>query len=356
MDIAALVSGGVDSSAMVHLLKEEGYTPTLFYIIITMEDEEGFWDCSYKEDIEIVMQIARQYGLKMEVVTLHQEYWEKVITYHLDSVKKGLTPNPDMMCNKLIKFGVFDDKYGKNFNKISTGHYASTTQLSSGIYLSTARDKVKDQTYFLGQITNYQLNKLMFPLGALVKSKVREIASHAKLPSANRPDSQGICFLGKINYRDFLKRFLGEKEGSIIELETGKVLGKHKGFWYHTIGQRQGLGLSQGPWFVIDKNPDENLVYVSHGYDPEAQYGDEVFLKDFAYINPDVSPFNIHDIKYKIRHSPEFTSGRLIQDSGALYIKSDVKINGIAPGQFAVLYDQDEKICLGSGVICHPPS
>ncbi|MFC2113856.1 tRNA 2-thiouridine(34) synthase MnmA [Bacteroidota bacterium] len=351
MNIAALVSGGVDSSVTVHLLKEQGFEPVIYYIIITMEDEEGFWDCAYKEDIEIVMQIARHYGLKMEVVTLHKEYWQKVISYHLESVKKGLTPNPDMMCNKLIKFGVFEDQYGKNFDKISTGHYATTTELNGEIYLSTAKDKVKDQTYFLGQIDTHQVSKLMFPLGHLVKAEVRDIASNVKLPSAQRPDSQGICFLGKINYRDFLKRFLGEKEGQIVELETGKVLGKHKGFWFHTIGQRQGLGLSLGPWFVIDKNPEENVVYVSHGYDPEAQYDDKIWLKDFAWINPAISSFDTEHIKFKIRHTPQFITGTLTLQNDLYLINSEIPVSGIAPGQFGVIYDKDERICLGSGVI-----
>jgi tRNA (5-methylaminomethyl-2-thiouridylate)-methyltransferase len=355
-DIAALVSGGVDSSVSVHLMKEAGLSPTLFYIIITMEDEEGFWDCAYKEDIELVMKIARQYGLKMEVVSLHKEYWEKVISYHLESVKKGLTPNPDMMCNKLIKFGVFEDRYGKDFDQISTGHYATTSELYGQKYLSTAKDRVKDQTYFLGQITQVQLNKLLFPLGKYSKPEVRNMAKKANLASANRPDSQGICFLGKINYRDFLKRFLGEREGPIIELETGKILGQHKGFWFHTIGQRQGLGLSQGPWFVVDKNADENLVYVSHGYDPEAQYDDKIYLQDYSYINPHVEHFDTKRIKFKIRHTPDFCSGTITHEKGLTRLDSDIRISGIAPGQFAVVYDKQEKICLASGMITSPPS
>ncbi|MBC8343094.1 MAG: tRNA 2-thiouridine(34) synthase MnmA [Bacteroidetes bacterium] len=356
MNIAALVSGGVDSSAIVHLLKEEGFTPTLFYIIITMEDEDGFWDCSYKEDIDIVMKIARQYGLKMEVLSLHKEYWEQVISYHIESVKKGLTPNPDMMCNKLIKFGTFDEKYGKDFDKIASGHYAATSEINNQIYLSTAKDKIKDQTYFLGQISHSQLNRLMFPLGDLQKSEVRKLAARAKLPSADRPDSQGICFLGKINYRDFLNRFLGEKEGDIVEIESGKILGKHKGFWYHTIGQRQGLGLSLGPWFVIRKDAGENIVYVSHGYDPEAQYENRIYLKEFNYINPAVDLFNTSEIKFKIRHTPDFSPGHLRTVNDVHLIESDLKISGVAPGQFGVIYDQQEKICLGSGVIINPPS
>jgi len=354
MNIAALVSGGVDSSVTVHLLKEQGYEPVIFYIIITMEDEEGFWDCSYKDDIEIVTKIARHYGLKAEVVTLHEEYWEKVISYHIESVKKGLTPNPDMMCNKLIKFGTFEDRYGKDFDKIATGHYANVEQVEGKYVLATAKDKVKDQTYFLGQLDYKQVSKLMFPLGKLVKNEVREIATTAGLPSAQRPDSQGICFLGKINYRDFLKRFLGEKPGKIVELETGKILGEHLGFWFYTIGQRQGLGLGQGPWFVINKDTDENIIYVSHGYDPKAQYKSRIFLDDFQLITPGMEPDH-DEMTFKIRHTPDFTKGSMAREGKSTLILSDEAIAGVAPGQFGVVYDVNRQFCLGSGVITERP-
>jgi len=351
MTIAALVSGGVDSSVAVHLLKEQGYEPVLFYIIITMEDEEGFWDCSYKNDIEIVMKIARKYGLKFEIVSLHKEYWEKVISYTIESVRKGLTPNPDMMCNKMIKFGSFEDKFGKDFNKIATGHYAGISFENGEYYLTTAKDKVKDQTYFLGQLNQAQVSKLLFPLGNYLKSEIRQIASSANLPNAERPDSQGICFLGKINYRDFIKRYLGEKEGDIIELETGKNLGKHQGFWFYTIGQRHGLNLSLGPWFVIKKDTRQNIVYVSHGYDPEAQYQDEICLSDFTLINQDDKLFTPDEISFKIRHTPDFTKGSIIPDGKYRLIQSEQPIAGIASGQFGVIYDKTSGYCLGSGVI-----
>ncbi|MGL5545621.1 MAG: tRNA 2-thiouridine(34) synthase MnmA, partial [Tannerellaceae bacterium] len=273
MKIAALVSGGVDSSVVVHQLKEAGYDPTIFYIRIGMEDKDGYIDCPAEEDIEITSYIARKYGCKMEIVSLHDEYWENVVSYTIEGVRRGLTPNPDIMCNKMIKFGCFEQKWGHLFDKIATGHYATTTERDDKIFLSTAADHVKDQTYFLGQVDYMQVSKLMFPIGHLQKSEVREIAASQNLPSAKRKDSQGICFLGKINYNDFIKRYLGEKPGKIVELETGKVVGQHKGYWFHTIGQRKGLGLSCGPWFVIKKDIEQNIVYVSNGYDPETQYG-----------------------------------------------------------------------------------
>lgn len=287
MNIAALVSGGVDSSVVVHQLKEAGYDPTIFYIRIGMEDKDGYIDCPAEEDIEITTYIARKYGCKMEVVSLHEEYWENVVSYTIDAVKRGLTPNPDMMCNKLIKFGCFEQKWGKEFDKTATGHYATTTELNGKVYLSTAKDKFKDQTDFLAQVDYLQISKLMFPIGNLLKSEVRDIAEKQGLPSAKRKDSQGICFLGKINYNDFIERYLGKRTGKIIELETGKILGKHNGYWFHTIGQRKGLGLSGGPWFVIKKDIRRNIIYVSNGYGVETQFGKTINLQGFNFITED---------------------------------------------------------------------
>ena len=353
MNIAALVSGGVDSSVVVHQLKEAGYDPTIFYIRIGMEDKDGYIDCPAEEDIEITTYIARKYGCKMEVVSLHEEYWENVVSYTIDAVKRGLTPNPDMMCNKLIKFGCFEQKWGKEFDKTATGHDATTTELNGKVYLSTARDKFKDQTDFLAQVDYLQISKLMFPIGNLLKSEVRDIAEKQGLPSAKRKDSQGICFLGKINYNDFIERYLGKRTGKIIELETGKILGKHNGYWFHTIGQRKGLGLSGGPWFVIKKDIRRNIIYVSNGYGVETQFGKTINLQGFNFITED--PWGEFDdereITFKIRHTPEFTHGR-IRRIGDLYrIESDEKIQGIAPGQFSVVYDKESHLCLGSGMI-----
>jgi tRNA-specific 2-thiouridylase len=353
MNIAALVSGGVDSSVMIYQLKEAGYTPSIFYIRIGMQDEDGYIDCPSEEDIEITTYIAKKYGCPMKVVSLHEEYWENVVNYTIDAVRRGLTPNPDIMCNKLIKFGVFDQKWGNEFDKIATGHYANTTEINNKVYLSTAADKVKDQTYFLGQVDYLQIAKLLFPVGHLQKSQVRAIAAAQALPSATRKDSQGICFLGKINYNDFIRRYLGERPGKIIEWETGKVLGKHKGYWFHTIGQRKGLYLSGGPWFVIKKDIKRNIIYVSNGYDPETQYGKTVNLSGFHFITEDVwGNFNGEkEIAFKIRHTPEFTLGKIKRIGDIYRIESDDKIQGIAAGQFGVVYDRNCKLCLGSGMI-----
>lgn len=353
MNIAALVSGGVDSSVMLHLLKEQGHEPVIFYILIGMKDKEGFLDCPSEEDIEITKWLAHKYGLKLEIVTLQEEYWDSVVAYTLDAVKKGLTPNPDVMCNRLIKFGSFNDKYGMDFDTIATGHYASTAEVNGIKYLATAKDKFKDQTDFLAQITYDQLKKVIFPIGDIPKTEVRKIAEQAGLPSAHRKDSQGICFLGKVNYNDFIRRYVGEKEGKIVELETGKILGTHKGYWFHTIGQRKGLGLSQGPWFVVKKDTDENIVYVSNGYDPLTQYNDTIRLRGFHFIsgNPWQSMDDPKPVTFKIRHTPDFTKGTLYNNNGIYTLESEVPVSGIAAGQFGVIYDTEAQLCYGSGEI-----
>jgi len=353
MEIAALVSGGVDSSVMVHLLKEAGFEPVIFYIRIGMEDREGYMDCPSEEDIEITSFIAKKYGCRFEIVSLHDEYWDKVVSYTIESVKRGLTPNPDMMCNKYIKFGYFEEKWGKDFDKIATGHYATTTAINGKTWLSTAKDKQKDQTDFLAQISTLQLSKLMFPIGDILKSEVRAIAETQSLPSAKRKDSQGICFLGKINYNDFIERYLGKLPGKIIELETGKVVGTHNGYWFHTIGQRKGLGLSGGPWFVVRKDVKQNIIYVSNGYDPETQYGKTVEMQGFHFLTEDIwGEFSdANEITFKIRHTPEFTKGKIYRSGDIYRIESNEKIQGIAAGQFTVVYDKDSRLCIGSGVI-----
>ena len=366
--IAALVSGGVDSSVVVHLLCAAGYRPTLFYIQIGME-ERGFADCSWEDDLEIVQHLAHRYDCPLEVVSLHEEYWASVVQYTIDTVKKGLTPNPDMMCNKLIKFGCFEEKWGHDFDFIATGHYATTCYEGDQLYLSTAPDPVKDQTDFLAQINFAQVSKLLFPTGHLLKSEVRQLAEEAHLLSAKRKDSQGICFLGKVNYNEFIERALGTREGLIIERETGKVLGKHRGYWFHTIGQRKGLGLSGGPWFVVKKNIRRNIILVSQGYDPADQYGEHVVMEQCDFISLDpwsraasleagtavvVPPAERQPIavSFKIRHTPEFTRGVLSYDPTTGYrIDSAEPIQGIAPGQYAVVYSEDHHLCFGSGMI-----
>ncbi len=365
MTIAALVSGGVDSSVALHLLKEQGYEPVIFYIRIGMEAEDGFIDCPAEEDIEITSFLAKKYGCRFEEVNLHREYWDNVVSYTIDSVRKGLTPNPDVMCNRLIKFGAFEQRCGKDFDRIATGHYATSEILEGITFLATANDPLKDQTDFLTQLSYQQITKALFPIGHLMKSQVRQIAHQAHLPSADRKDSQGICFLGKINYNDFLRRYLGEREGKIVELETGRILGTHRGYWFHTIGQRKGLFLSGGPWFVVKKDIDQNVLYVSQGYDPASQYGNEINLIGFHYLSADLwntpagsAPIdNWHiPVKFKIRHTPDFAQGTLSRINDPVYgtlfhLSSQKPIQGIAAGQYATIYDNDAHLVIASGMI-----
>ncbi len=352
MKIAVLISGGVDSAVVVHRLKEEGHDLHLFYIRIGLDNGEG--DCSAEEDIEMCRFIAKKYGCPFDVVSLHEEYWDNVMEYALRTVRQGLTPNPDIMCNKMIKFGYFEQRWGHEFDKTATGHYATTDIIDDKIYLATAVDPVKDQTDFLARISYDQLSHLMFPIGDMPKAKVRETAIAVKMPNAFRKDSQGICFLGKINYNDFIKRHLGVKKGPIIQLETGRKLGEHNGFWFHTIGQRKGLGLSGGPWYVVKKNIQDNVVYVSQGYDTEKQYGKTLHLAEIHFIsgNPWPGDCDRVNITFKNRHMPEFLPATLTRMSDDEYvIESKNRVQGIAPGQFAVIYDAASHLCYGSGII-----
>ena len=286
----------------------------------------------------------------------------------MEKARKGLTPNPDVMCNKLIKFGCFEDVVGKDFDLTATGHYATTTitdalgrELSSEmrgregtkVWLSTSPDPVKDQTDFLCQIDSIQVSKLMFPIGHLYKHEVRELAERAKLLNAERKDSQGICFLGNIDFRDYIKAHLGENPGDVREIETGHKIGEHRGLWFYTIGQRKGLGFGGGPWFVIKKNLRRNILFVSHGYDPEKVYKDHITMNDFHFITENPwNTFGPHDVTFKIRHTPEYLSGTIThREDGKWYLKADKKIHGVAPGQFCVIYDENHHICYGSGEI-----
>ncbi|MBQ4137995.1 MAG: tRNA 2-thiouridine(34) synthase MnmA [Muribaculaceae bacterium] len=352
MKIAVLISGGVDSAVVLHLLHEAGHELHPFYIRIGMDNGEG--DCSAEEDIEMCTLITKQYGLPLEVVSLHQEYWDNVMAYALRTVKEGRTPNPDMMCNRMIKFGYFEQRWGREFDMTATGHYATTQQVNGITYLGTAVDPVKDQTDFLAQISYEQLCHLMFPIGNLPKEEVRRIAQEVKMPNAYRKDSQGICFLGQINYNDFIRRHLGVKKGPIIEIETGRKLGEHNGYWFHTIGQRKGLGLSGGPWYVVKKNVRDNVIYVSNGYGTEKQYGRIIHLDEMHFISGNPWPENGDpvNITFKNRHTPVFMNARFTHlHDKEWVIESEQDVQGIAPGQFAVIYDEQHKLCYGSGVI-----
>lgn len=347
--IAVLLSGGVDSSVVVWEFARLGLHPDCFYIKIGPEEKEE-WDCSSEEDLEMATAVAHKYGCKLQVVDCHKEYWSEVTRYTMDKVKAGFTPNPDVMCNRLIKFGAFDEKMGHDYDLIATGHYAQTeTDENGDKWLVTSPDPVKDQTDFLAQIESWQLRKAIFPIGHHIKNEVREIAEEEHLINAKRKDSQGICFLGQINYNDYIRRYLGEHPGNVIEMETGKKIGEHKGLWFHTIGQRKGLGFGGGPWFVIKKDVEHNILYVSHGYDPQTAYKKDFPLHDFHFLTREVP---MQKVTFKIRHTPEYHPATIEKlEDGRWMIHSEKAIHGVAPGQFCVVYDENHHRCYGSGEI-----
>ena len=359
---ALLLSGGVDSAVALHLLCEQGIRPDLFYIQIGQQGAET--TCTAEEDWDMATLTARRYGLRLEKVNLQQAYHERVTAYAVDRIRRGLTPNPDVMCNRLIKFGAFEEVAGHAYDRIATGHYAQIINTPDGErWLGPSPDKVKDQSDFLSQLTSAQLRKLCLPLGRLIKKEVRALAAEWHLPSAHRRDSQGICFLGKINYARYLSGLLGERTGEVVEKETGKVIGLHHGHWFYTIGQRKGLGLGGGPWFVADKDVAANRVYVTHGQCTGGIYGQEITLIDFHFItgNPwtrlleyATKEANV-EVLFKIRHTEEPQRGvaRFAPDR-RVEITAAKPVQGIAPGQFGVLYTADGRICAGSGEIRTP--
>ncbi len=348
-NIALLLSGGVDSSVALHLLKEKGQTPDCFYIKIGPEEDEE-WDCTSEEDLEMATAVARKYSCRLEVIDCHKEYWDKVTRYTMDKVRAGLTPNPDVMCNRLIKFGAFDEKCGHNYDIIATGHYAQTEIIDGTKWLTTSPDPVKDQTDFLAQIYDWQLKKALFPIGGMMKDEVRRIAEENHLVNARRKDSQGICFLGKIRYNDYIRRYLGDNPGDVIDIESGKKLGQHRGLWFHTIGQRHGLGFGGGPWFAIKKDMEKNILYVSKGYDPQQAYKTDFAVCDFHKLNDSADIAGETSVTFKIRHTPEFHRATLeMTGDDTFIVHSEKPIHGVAPGQFCVVYDADHHRCFGSG-------
>ena len=348
--IALLLSGGVDSAVVLHELVNQGVKPDCFYIKIGPSDNEAEWDCSMEEDLEMATALCHRYGVTLEVVDCHRDYWDEVTRYTMDAVREGRTPNPDVMCNRMIKFGAFDRKRGYDYDLIATGHYAQTEIDEEGRkWLCTSPDPVKDQTDFLAQLYDWQLKKALFPIGHMRKEEVRAIAEREHLVNARRKDSQGICFLGKLNYNDYVRRYLGEKEGDIIDIETGKVLGQHKGHWFHTIGQRKGLGLGGGPWNVVKKDVEQNILYVVKGYEPIKAHRMEFPIKDFHFLTAPTLP---SEITFKVRHTPDYFIGTAENlGDGRYKMHADRWVQGVAPGQFCVVYDKDFHRCLGSGEI-----
>jgi tRNA-specific 2-thiouridylase len=292
--------------------------------------------------------VCKQLDVSLQVIPLQQEYWDRVVSYTIAEVKAGRTPSPDLLCNQQVKFGAFFDALDDSFEKVATGHYAQVEEHDGLFYLKCAPDLVKDQTYFLSYLNQKQLARLLFPIGHLLKSDVRQLAKDFNLPTQDRKDSQGICFLGKIKFSDFVKHHLGIKKGSLIEIESGEKVGDHDGFWFFTIGQRQGLGLSGGPWYVVKKEAAKNIVYISRHYYADDKKRDEFEVRSCNWIVD--TPQDGVCLRIKLRHGELFHQGTLtLADGNRGFVKLDERDQGISPGQFAVFYDNE--ICLGCGII-----
>ena len=347
MKIAVLLSGGVDSSVALRLLKEEGHDIIAFYLKIWLQEEFSFLgDCPWEEDLEFARAVCKQADVPFETINMQNEYWDSVVSYTISEVKEGRTPNPDMFCNRLIKFGQFINKIDSSFEKVASGHYAKVNLLENKYLLKISPDPVKDQTYFLAYLTQQQLSRAVFPIGNFKKKQVRELAQKYNLPNMSRKDSQGICFLGKIKFNDFIKHHLGELEGDIIDIDTDKLIGKHKGYYFYTIGQRSGLRLGGGPWYVVKKDVEKNIIYISKK-DISQKARKEFLVGKFNWISGDAASSGSY--KVKIRHGENFYNCNLILDGEIGKVTLDREDRGIAPGQFAVFYKDD--ICLGGSVI-----
>ncbi len=348
MKAAVLVSGGVDSSVALHLARMQGHEVTAFYLKIWLEEELAFLgDCPWEEDLKYVRAVCDQAKVPLQVVSLQTEYQERVVDHVLRELKQGRTPSPDILCNLWIKFGLFFDKIDDSFQKVVSGHYAQVEGRAGKFLLRRSPDPVKDQTYFLSRLDQRQLSRLWFPIGHLKKDEVRQLALKFDLPNKERKDSQGICFLGKIKYPEFVKFHLGEKTGDIREIETDKKLGEHSGVWFHTVGQRKGLRLPGGPWYVVRKDLERNIIYAAHA-DRYLEFARKEFtVAEVHWISGEPET---DQLQTKIRHSPHLEPCRIRDLEGKrLAVALENKDQGIAAGQSAIFYDGE--ICLGGGVI-----
>lgn len=350
MRIAVLVSGGVDSSlALARLAATGEHRLTAFYLKIWLEDELAHLGaCPWEEDLSYARAVCAQFDVPLEVIPLQQAYHDRVVQHAVEELSRGRTPSPDIYCNAQIKFGAFFDNadVADAFDAVASGHYARVGHDGTHYQLLRAPDPVKDQSYFLSRLSQKQLGKLLFPIGDLQKHVVRSEAERLQLAARDRPDSQGICFLGKIRYPEFVRAYLGDRPGDIVDTATGKVLGPHRGVWYHTIGQRKGLGLGGGPWFVVGKDLEADRLYVAHG---DTHTRESVFVaEDAHWIGPAPSA---GPVQVKLRHGPRLADAALAFEGDTLRVTLAHPDQGIAPGQHVVFYGVGTDVCLGQGVI-----
>ncbi|MDD2504012.1 MAG: tRNA 2-thiouridine(34) synthase MnmA [Clostridia bacterium] len=354
-NIVVGMSGGVDSSVAALLLKKQGYNVIGVFMKNWDEpDEDGI--CTATEDYEEAVKVCNQLEIPYYSVNFVKEYWDKVFTYFLEEYKRGRTPNPDVLCNKEIKFKMFLDyamKIGADY--LATGHYARVSRHDGRTHLFKGVDKGKDQSYFLCALNQTQLSKAIFPIGDMEKQEVRRIANKAGLTTAERKDSTGICFIGERDFKEFLGNYLPAQSGEIRNLEEpNQLLGEHDGLMYYTLGQRKGMGIGGGfgngdPWFVADKDLKNNILYAVQGDKNPALYSIGLTAKDINWIAGQV-PAKQFACQAKFRYrQPDQGVQVEITGENTCRVKFDKPQKAVTPGQFVVFYDGDE--CLGGGSI-----
>ena len=344
------MSGGVDSSVAALLLKEQGYD-VIGIFMKNWDDTDENGVCTATEDYNDVIEVCNQIGIPYYAVNFEKQYWDKVFTYFLDEYRAGRTPNPDVMCNKEIKFKAFlEHAIALGADYVATGHYARVAYMDGEYKMLRGVDDNKDQTYFLNQLSQEQLSKTMFPLGELKKPQIREMAKEAGLATAAKKDSTGICFIGERNFKDFLSNYLPAQPG-VMQTLSGEVKGKHDGLMYYTIGQRHGLGIGGNgdPWFAVGKNLKENILYVDQGFHNELLYGDEVIATNVGWVSNEAKEKEFQcTAKFRYRQEDNKVTVQIV-DENTVRILCDEPIRAITPGQAVVFYDGDE--CLGGATI-----
>lgn len=346
--VVVSLSGGVDSAVAACLLIKQGYDVEGVFMKNWSGDEFGLEsDCPWEEDQRDAQSVCETLGIPFRSVNFEKEYREKVVNYFFEEYGKGRTPNPDVMCNKEIKFNIFLDKAKElGAEYIATGHYARISRENGMSILLKGKDSNKDQSYFLHRLTQEQLGKSMFPVGEMEKSEVRSLAKKHNLPIADKKDSQGICFIGKIDVQKFLRSRITKRQGKIVDADTGHTLGEHEGVMFYTVGQREGIGIggAKEPYFVVDKDIEKNILYVAQGKDNPKLFSNEVKFEDLHLIS-DETPEGQLTASIRYRHTPQ--KGILDLENNKFVFEEPQR----APtsGQSIVFYNED--ICLGGGTI-----
>ena len=336
------LSGGVDSSVTAALLKQQGYDVVGVYMKNWSQDLPGF-TCPWKEDYQDAKRVAVQLGIPFKLFDFEAEYRQKVVDYMVAEYQAGQTPNPDIMCNQEVKFKLFlEAALDDGADMIATGHYARTEDGQ----LLVAKDANKDQTYFLYRVTTDALQKTLFPLGGYTKPEVRKLAEKFGLVTARKKESMGICFVGKVGIKEFLLHELGPQQSGDIIDGQGKIVGRHDGAIFYTIGQRHGLDIGGGlPYYVSGKDMAQNEVYVTRDLNDEKLWRRVCGLSDMHFIGN--APVDKIDIKVRYRHRGELTEATFDPETRELSFKTAVR--GLSPGQSAVFYDDEN--CIGGGII-----